>query len=149
MSANEDDAGSAFSGAAIERLRSIDRAGTTFGFELVEASAGFARVRLKVRSDTLNGHGILHGGIVFALADTALAYAANSRNQLTLTQQASIVFLSPVKAGETLIAEATEEASAGRSGVYAVNVCTLDGRTVAVLHGLARSTGERIVAHEA
>ena len=131
--------------ATAARLRSRDRAVAALGYEILEVTAGFARIGMVVRHDMLNGHDIAHGGMVFALADTALAYAANSHNVVSVTQQASIVFLSPAKEGETLIAEASERALAGRSGVYDVSVRSADGRAVAMLHGLTRGTSESVV----
>ena len=67
--------------------------GPAWGIEIEEAREGYARIRMTLRADMLNGHGIAHGGIVFALADTAFAYACNSRNLTTVAAQASIVFL--------------------------------------------------------
>ena len=139
------DTSDAIAQATGERLRANDRSGASLGLELLEVRPGFARVAMRVRPEMLNGHGILHGGLVFALADTALAYAANSRNQQTVTQQASIVFLSPAKESETLIARAVERASASRSGIYDVDVLSTDGRVVAVLQGLTRATGQPVI----
>ncbi len=131
--------------AAVERLRASDRSGPSLGVELLELRTGFARVAMRIRAEMLNGHGIVHGGFVFALADTALAYAANSRNQQTVTQQASIVFLTPARESEVLIAQAVERASASRSGIYDVDVQSTDGRVVATLQGLTRTNGQPVI----
>jgi acyl-CoA thioesterase len=98
-----------------------------------------------LRPDMANGHGIVHGGMIFSLADSAFAYACNSRNAITVAAHASISFLSPAKVGETLIAEAEERAREGRSGVYAVRVTADDGRIVAEFQGLSRQIGGAIV----
>jgi len=90
---------------------------------------------MTVRDDMTNGHLSCHGGIIFALADTAFAYACNSGNQTTVAAAASIDFLSPAGRGETLVAEAREQWQAGRSGVYDVDVRTTDGRAVALFRG--------------
>ena len=127
------------------RLRLVDRVGASLGMELLEIRAGSATVQMIVRADMLNGHSIAHGGMVFALADTALAYASNSRNAATVTQHASITYLSPARAGDRMIARASERSVAGRSGVYDVEVKTHDGRTLAILNGLTRVTRECIV----
>ena len=97
-------------------LLSREGTGAAWGLVIEEARAGYARVRMAVSEQMLNGHRTVHGGMVFALADSAFAYACNGRDQSTVAQQASIVFLSPARAGETLIAEAREIALAGRSG---------------------------------
>ena len=96
---------------------------------------------MKLRADMLNGHGSAHGGMVFALADTAFAYACNSRNMRTVGAQATMVFLDGAKEGEVLIAEAEEAALVGRSGVYNVSVKTEDGRPVAEFQGFSRTVG--------
>jgi acyl-CoA thioesterase len=119
--------------------------GPAWGVEIDEAREGFARIRLRLRADMLNGHRIAHGGMIFALADTAFAYACNSRNLRTVAAQASIVFLDAAREGEVLVAEAREEALAGRSGVYNVSVKAGDGRTVATFQGLSRSIGGAVI----
>ncbi len=105
--------------------------GPAWGIGIEEVREGYARIRMSLRPDMLNGHGIAHGGIVFALADTAFAYACNSRNLRTVAAQASIVFLDSARKGEVLVAEARESALVGRSGVCNVSVRTAEGRAVA------------------
>lgn len=109
------------------------------------AGEGWARCSMVVRQDMLNGHGTAHGGMIFSLADTAFAWACNSRNVKTVAQHASIAFLSPVEKGEKLIAEAREEAAAGRSGIYTVRVSGEDGRDVAIFQGVSRSIGGAVI----
>ena len=122
--------------------------GPAWGIEIEEASEGYARIRMSLRADMLNGHRIAHGGMVFALADTAFAYACNSRNLRTVAAQASIVFLDSAREGELLTAEAREEALAGRSGVYNATVRGEDGRTIATFQGLSRSIGGALIGDQ-
>ncbi len=119
--------------------------GPAWGIEIVEAREGYARIRMRLRPDMLNGHGIAHGGMVFALADTAFAYACNGRNVKTVAAQGSIVFLDAAREGEMLIAEAEEAALVGRSGVYNVSVRTQDGRAIAEFQGFSRSIGGPVI----
>ncbi|MCL4716800.1 MAG: hydroxyphenylacetyl-CoA thioesterase PaaI [Hyphomonadaceae bacterium] len=120
-------------------------AGPAWGVEIDDAREGYARVRMKVRDDMLNGHRSAHGGMIFALADTAFAYACNSRNETTVAQSATIVFLAPAAPGEVLTAEARETSRAGRSGVYQVSVRAGDGRAVAEFTGLSRTVGGAVL----
>src|SRR5690349_5001171 len=113
--------------------------GPAWGIVIEEAGAGYARLSMQVRADMLNGHGIVHGGMVFALADTAFAYVCNGKNEKTVAAQASIVFLDSAAEGETLIAEGEEAASAGPSGVTRVSVRTSDGRAIAEFTGYSRT----------
>ena len=132
--------------AAIARnMLAAEGTGPAWGVEIEEAREGYARIHMKLRPDMLNGHGIAHGGMIFALADTAFAYACNGRNLKTVAAQASIVFLDAAREGEVLVAEAAEQALVGRSGVYNVAVRTQDGRAVAEFQGLSRSLGGPVI----
>lgn len=128
-----------------KRMLAQEGTGAAWDLRIEQARAGRTRVSMIITDAMLNGHGMAHGGLIFALADTAFAYACNSRNIKTVAQSASISFLCPVKRGEKVIAEAREEATAGRSGVYSVTVSGEDGRVVAVFQGLSRSIGGAVV----
>src|SRR3954464_2606422 len=128
-----------------ERPIWLEGTASAWNFVLAEAREGYARVSMTVRADMLNGHAIAHGGMIFALADTAFAYACNSRNVSTVAQAASVVFLASATAGERLVAEAHEQALSGRSGVYAVTVSTADGRKIAEFQGLSRGLDQPVL----
>jgi len=115
--------------------------GPAWGIEIEDAREGYSRIRMRLRPDMLNGHGKAHGGMVYALADTAFAYACNSRNLRTVGAQATMVFLDGAEAGEMLIAEAQEQVVVARSGVYNVSVRTDAGRPIAEFQGFSRSIG--------
>jgi len=119
--------------------------GPAWGIKIEEVREGYARVSMVVRADMLNGHGFAHGGMIFALADTAFAYVCNGANHASVAAQASIVFLDKVVEGETLIAEAAEVALEGRAGVTRVAVRAGDGRTVAEFTGYSRTLGGAVV----
>jgi len=119
--------------------------GPAWGLKLEEVREEYARVSMLVRADMLNGHGFAHGGMIFALADSAFAYVCNGANHASMAAQASIVFLDKVREGETLIAEATEVAREGRAGVTRVTVRADDGRTVAEFTGYSRTLGGPVV----
>ena len=90
----------------VQGMIAEDLSSSNLGIELLSADGGVALARLTVLPGTANGHGIGHGGIVFALADTAFACAANSVQPGTATADASIVYFSPARVGEVLLAEA-------------------------------------------
>lgn len=119
--------------------------GPAWSIEIEEARAGYARLRMTLRDDMLNGHRIAHGGMVFSLADTAFAYICNGKNERTVAAQASIVFLDAAKEGETLIAEGQEMSRVGRGGVTRVSVRASDGRPIAEFTGYSRTIGGAIV----
>jgi acyl-CoA thioesterase len=119
--------------------------GPAWGIKIEEAREDYARVSMVVRADMLNGHGFAHGGMIFALADTAFAYVCNGANHASMAAQASIVFLDKVQEGETLIAEAEEVAREGRAGVTRVSIRTADGRIIAEFTGYSRTLGGSVL----
>jgi len=131
--------------AIARKMLSEEGTGPAWGVIYEDGGVGWSQISFIVKDDMLNGHGSIHGGMLFALADTALAYACNSRNERTVAQQASIAFLSPAMAGEKVTAIAREEARQGRSGVYNVNVTGEDGRMVATFQGLSRTIRGHII----
>jgi acyl-CoA thioesterase len=123
-----------------------DRASQALGMMLEAISPGHARMRMLVRADMINGHDLCHGGLIFALADSTLAFACNARNRVTLAAGAEIQFISPAKKGETLVAAARERAATGRGGVYDVEVTeAASGRLVALFRGRSHRTAGTIV----
>ncbi len=116
-----------------------DQCSMAHGMALVEVSPGYAKVRMPVREDMLNGHGSCHGGMMFSLADTAFAVACNTRNQKCVAQHCDVSFVSPVVAGDVLEAVATERWRQGRSGIYDVTVVNRSGDTVAEFRGRSRT----------
>ena len=124
-----------------DRMLSKEGTGPAWDLVIEEAREGYSRIRMKLTTDMLNGHGKAHGGMVYALADTAFAYACNSRNVRTVGAQATMVFLDGAEEGEMLVAEAQEQALVVRSGVYNVSVRTDAGRPIAEFQGFSRSVG--------
>jgi acyl-CoA thioesterase len=124
-----------------EAMLANEGTGAAWGLVLEEARVGYARISMTLRPDMMNGHGAVHGGITFALADTAFAYACNSRNQTTVGHQATISYLASAGVGDVLVAEAQETALVGRTGTYHVAVRTADGRAIAEFMGTSRTVG--------
>ena len=116
-----------------------DQASQSLGTELLEVRPGFARLRMPVRAEFLNGLGSCHGGYMFLLADSAFAFACNSHNQRAVAAGAQIEFLAPPLLGDILVAEAIELHLGGRTGFYDVSVTDQNGRRVAVFRGRSAS----------
>ncbi|MGH7707851.1 MAG: hydroxyphenylacetyl-CoA thioesterase PaaI [Vulcanimicrobiaceae bacterium] len=113
-----------------------DIAAQSMGISVIEVRRGFARVEMDVRPEMLNGHEIAHGGFIFALADTAFAYACNSRNQPNVAVQCSISFVAPARRDDRLVGVAEERAHGGRIGTYDVSVARADGTLLALFRGV-------------
>ncbi len=116
-----------------------DAASAWFGMTLTHVDAGTATLTLTVAAHHANGHGIGHGGVTFALADTAFAFACNSRNQATVAQHNTITYLAPARIGDVLTATAHEVSLTGRSGLYDVTVTNQDGTAIAAFRGASRA----------
>ncbi len=112
-----------------------DRASQGLGMRLVAVRPGSARVVMSVRADMLNGHQVCHGGIVFALADSAFAFACNSHNDSTVAAAASIDFLAAAHEGDELTAEAVELWRTRRNGIYEISVVNQRGERIALFRG--------------
>lgn len=108
--------------------------------ELVDVGPGTSRMQLELTDQMVNGHDIGHGGITFALADSAFAFACNSYNRVTVAASAEIRFRRPTRLGDVLVAMATERSREGRDGVYDVTV-TVGEDVVAEFVGRSREIG--------
>lgn len=100
---------------------------------------------MPVRSDMCNGFAIMHGGMTFLLADTAMAFASNSDNQVALAASAEIDWLAPVHAGDVLTATAERRWSNGRTTVWDIAVSNQAGDQVALFRGRTRKTGAPVI----
>jgi acyl-CoA thioesterase len=107
----------------------------TIGMTLEQCVPGQAQLSMTVQAKHLNGLGICHGGFIFTLADSAFAFACNSRNQATVAAGCSIEFLEAARLGDVLHATATEQALRGRAGIYDIAVRKQDGTTIALFRG--------------
>ena len=106
---------------------------------------GRATVTMRVRPDMVNGHRICHGGLIFALADSAFAFACNSHGDNTVAAGAAIEFLRrPAKA--TCCAPSRPSAGArGRAGIYEIEVQNQRGETVALFRGRSHQIAGRLI----
>ena len=106
---------------------------------------GRATAKMTVREDMVNGFNVCHGGLLFALADTAFAFACNAYDRKTVAASASIEFLRPAALGDRLRATAEEEYRGRRGGYYKVRIDNQDDEPVALFQGRAVSTDELLL----
>jgi acyl-CoA thioesterase len=121
--------------SAVHSMYRTDRVSQNLGLEILEVTPGSVRLKMRVRPEMVNGHGLCHGGIIFSLADSAFAFACNSHGEPMVAAGATIEFLAPTPAGELLTAVATEVSRGTRHGIYDVRVTTGSGETVALFRG--------------
>lgn len=124
--------------AVVERL-ATDPAAQHFGIELKAVNDHEVAIALDAQSWMVNGHGILHGAVLFWLGDTAFAYLAESKGVPSVSRQADIAFIAPVPAGSRLTARAREKVRFGRNSIVDVDLTDDGGALVGrmTVHGAA------------
>ena len=122
-----------------------DRASKGLGMTISHLGEGTATLTMTIRDDMLNGFDICHGGFLTTLADSAFAFACNSRNVVTVAAGLTVDFLAPAHSGDVLTAAASETSRAGRTGVYDIVVTNQHGRRVALVRGRSHSLAGRTV----
>lgn len=110
------------------------------GAELVAIAPGSCTLRMRVRDEMVNGFGVAHGAIAFALADSATAFASNTHGTVTVSVENSIAYPRAVRAGQLLTATAEEESASARLAFYRVVVRDDEGSVVALFRGTVYRT---------
>ena len=131
---------------AAESMYGTDTCSQWLGMTLEDVRPGYARMRMPVRPEFLNGLGICHGGLMFTLADSTFAFACNSYNIPAVASGCAIEFLKPVNRGDVLVAEGQEQTLSGRHGVYDIKVTNSSGEVVAMFRGKSAQLKGEIVA---
>ncbi|MCZ8186251.1 MAG: hydroxyphenylacetyl-CoA thioesterase PaaI [Beijerinckiaceae bacterium] len=125
--------------ACAEAMWAEDNASAGQGMVLVSVGPGRSEIAMEVADHMVNGHGSCHGGFIFALADSAFAFACNTHNQRVVAQHCSITYLAPGRKGDRLVARGEETSRQGRSGIYDITVTNQDGVTIALFRGHSRT----------
>lgn len=127
--------------AIVRKMYDADEYSRRLGMEIIRVDAGLCQLSLSVTQDMLNGHGIAHGGITYALADSCLAFASNSRGIEAVSVETSISHTRPVKVGDVLTA-VNEELQLGKTfGRYTIRVGNQKKEQVAIFHGTVFRNG--------
>jgi acyl-CoA thioesterase len=129
--------------AVVAGMLTRDTFSRWMGVELVTIRPRACTLRMRVRGDMLNGFGVSHGGIVFSLADSALAFASNTNGHVTVSVDNTISYPAPVHDGDDLIAVAEEETAGARLGFYRVTVARQDGTVVGLMHATVYRTQQK------
>jgi acyl-CoA thioesterase len=113
--------------------------------QILEVGEGTATLSMLIRPDMLNGHKTCHGGYLFTLADSAFAFACNSRNQVTVAAGCSIEYLAPGREGDLVTATVTEQSLSGRTGVYDARLTNQHGLLIALFRGKSHRLNAEVV----
>jgi phenylacetic acid degradation protein PaaD len=128
-----------------DAMWAADRASQAMGMKVESVAPGRSIVAMTVRAEMMGPGGACSRGAIFLLADSALAFAANTRGHRVVAQHCDIVFDNPVGLGEELVADASERHRGERKGVYDVRVRTRAGKVVAELRGHSHTLGDRLL----
>ena len=126
--------------AVVSHMLAYDEFSRWLGVELLDAKPERVTIRMVVRQDMTNGFGVCHGGVTFAFADSAFAFASNTGGQVSVSIENSMTYPAAVHVGDVLLAEAEKEASSRRLGYYRVRVTRNDGAVVALFRGTVFQT---------
>lgn len=110
------------------------------GIVVDEYREGYCRLHYTIKQDMLNGFGIVHGGIVFAAADSAFAFACNSHGRISVALDVSISFIKAAKEGDTLTITAQEIHTGNKTSFYDIIITNEAAETVAIFKGTAYRT---------
>ena len=143
--ADDGDRRQRFAEAVAEGMYEHDNAAQSWGVRIAEIRPHYAVARMTVRDDMLNGFDVLHGGLIFALADTAFAFACNAYDRQAFAASGQIEFLRPARVGDVLTATASEDYRGRRSGYYSIEVREQGGQVVALFHGRSVSNDSSLL----
>src|SRR5688500_6252857 len=115
------------------------------GIEILSVKEEYSKIQMTVRTEMINGFGIVHGGIAFSLADSAFAFACNNRNVLSMALDTSIAFTKSTQPGDVLTAEAKELHNGRSTGLYLITVTNQHGDQVALFKGTCFRTGKTLI----
>ena len=122
-----------------------DAASQALGISIEIPAPGEAIARMAIREDMVNGFDVCHGGLIFALADTAFAFACNAYDRVTVAAAADIEFLRPAKCGDTLKAVAKEDYRGSKTGLYSIEVRNQHAELIAMFRGRSASLSETLL----
>lgn len=130
---------------AVERMLRDDRFTRWLGASIVSLEPGTCTLEMTVREEMLNGFGMCHGGVIYSLADSALAFASNSRNKVAVSIDTSLSIPASATSGDTLRAVAHEIDRGEKIGHYSVSVTKADGGRVGLFKGTVYVTTKPVV----
>jgi acyl-CoA thioesterase len=126
----------------VDRMYNNDLFSQWLGIERIQDGAGSSELKMTIRKEMLNGFDIAHGGITYALADSALAFASNGHGRMSLSVETSISHTESLKEGDVIMATAEEMSLSNKIGVYHITIRNQDKKVVALFKGTVYRTGK-------
>lgn len=131
--------------AVFDKMMEKDYCSQWMGIEPILIEEGHCKIKMTVKRDMLNGHGILHGGIAFAFADSAFAFASNSYGRVAVSINSNIIFSKSAKEGDVLFAEAKALNVNYKTADFDVNVMNESGEIYYYFRGTVYRTSKNVV----
>lgn len=129
----------------VDHMMAHDKFSQWLGIEVLDIQDGYSKIKMTIREEMINGFGIAHGGIAFALADSAFAFACNSDGKITVALDTSISFPKATKVNDTLTAEAKRISITRSTGLYLVEVTNDQNELVALFKGTCYKTKKELI----
>jgi acyl-CoA thioesterase len=129
----------------VDHMMDHDAFSQWLGIEVLEITEGYSRIQMTIRKEMVNGFGIVHGGVPFAFADSAFAFACNNRNNLSVALDVTISFMKAMHIGDVLTAEAKEIHNGRSTGVYLITLHNQKNEQVALFKGTCFRTGKTLI----
>jgi acyl-CoA thioesterase len=129
----------------VDKMMQEDLFSQWLGISVLEITEGYSKIQLTLREEMINGFNVIHGGVAFSLADSAFAFACNSRNNLSMALDTSITFTKATKPGDVLTAEAKELHNGRSTGLYLITLTNQNGEQVALFKGTCFRTGKPLI----
>ncbi len=126
----------------VNKMMETDAFSQWLGIKILSSTKGSCKLQMTVRPEMCNGFGIIHGGITFSLADSALAFASNAHGRLSVALECSISYPNAVKVGDVLTATATEVSLTNKIGIYNIPVTNQNNEIVGVFKGSVYRTSK-------
>ena len=131
--------------AVVDHMMQHDRFSQWLGIEVLNIEEGTCRLKMKLREEMVNGFGVIHGGVTFSFADSALAFACNNRNNFSLALDVSITFNKTAYPGDVLFADAKEIHNGKSTGLYLISIKNEKDEQVALFKGTCFRTGKNLI----
>jgi acyl-CoA thioesterase len=126
----------------VDKMMSGDAFSQWLGIEVLEITAGFCKLKMTIRDEMTNGFNIAHGGIAYSLADSCLAFAANSDGIQSVSIETSISHTKKVKSGDVLTATSKEINKSSKTALYYITITNQDSEEIAHFKGTVYRTGK-------
>ncbi|MEO6328667.1 MAG: hydroxyphenylacetyl-CoA thioesterase PaaI [Ginsengibacter sp.] len=134
-----------FAKEVVEKMMQDDLFSQWMQIKIIEIREGYSKIKMELRDEMINGFTVIHGGIIFSFADSAFAFACNTRNNLSMALDVSISFNKAAKPGDVLIAEAKEIHNGKSTGLYIITITNQNNDHVALFKGTCFRTGKPLL----